>query len=264
MHVDIFSENCTVTPVLGANAIINLINAAVIISGFIYGTVCRKSIPSKIENRIHTLLAAFLCYIALRILWYELTFGIKKFLIGFFVTWGCLVCGAFLFKKSNAPFFIKKLVDDSKRSLTQLSQTRKPKIKQRFQTGLQIGYAFFAITPITFAASFMFGCYLDPRLFIVKFVVDFTSVVVFSRTLKWATLAFIIPTVIVQFFTIGIVNFVILQQPLEQPAGTFCLGLIIAYLALHISLIIIGWNRNGSLFSYVPALILGLILELIF
>ena len=229
------------------------INPAAILLGILIGIFYPKDIPQKTQNWIHTLLAAFILYIAGRIVIYEALASFSHFLISGIFCWLCLILGAALFRRSPIPQKISALAHTAKTRF--ISQAKK---HGTWETTLLIGTAFFSLTPLTFAASALFGCYADPRLFIAKGVMDLLGVFVFTRTLKIKAIAVILPVIVLQFILVQLFGCV---ASTHITTGMTTVGLVIAYLCLHSSLILLGWNKTGTLFSYVPALFLALIVD---
>lgn len=232
-----------------------IINAVGIVLGILVGLFSTREIPSKTQAWIQTFLAAFLLYIALRISYYELHPGIVSFLKGVFWAWLCLVVSAMAFRKSPLPRLINQLSQKAQHALQVPCDTPFNR-----KAAFLVGSAFFALTPLSFAGAALMGVYQDPRLFIVKGVIDFLGVLVFSRTLKASSFGIIIPMALLQLPLIYLFN---AGLAVNVSTGMPIVGLITAYLCLHSALVLSGWNKSGTLFSYVPALFLAFLIEII-
>lgn len=244
-----------------------IINVIAILLGVGAGMIPHFNIPPKTQNLINTIFAAILLYIAGRIGFYEIggiltQTGILSLLLTLFLTWGCLVISNILFKKSPWPRQIRQLSISAQQAFQRENELKETKSPTLWHTSLLIGIAFFCLTPLSFAASALFGAYSDPRLFIVKGVIDFMGTYVFTRTLKITAIAFALPTILLQIpltFLFDICR----TTPSNIISGMSCVGFVILFLCLHCALILLRWKKSGTLFSYVPALFLALLIEMI-
>ena len=243
-----------------------IVNAIAILFGVLAGVFTKYTLPEKVQNRLCTFVAAFLLYVAIRIGFYEFLGGIEQrglgsLLFSLFMTWVCLVLSAMLFRKSPLPKLIQSLTRKAQSGFTTGRETV-------LVSSLRVGVSFFALTPLSFAGAALLGGYGAPHLLLAKSVIDLLGAFSIARMVSGlrsrllCAIGMSLPTLVLQVFLI--ILFVKAKAiPTNIASGLPCVGFVVLYLCLHTSLVLLKWNKSGSLFSYVPALFLALFWECI-